>query len=327
MTDQEELDYYIMFPSFPVSPKDPTITSAMDNQDRRDDFVFVYEEDKRPVVVLLGWAGCQDKYLAKYSAIYEEKSCITLRYTAPVDCLFLRRDKMPYIGKRLVQVLLDKSLGEHPIFFHIFSNGGAFLYEYVSVAMQQAGSPFQVKGVIFDSAPGERRVLSLYRAISAIIGGHPLTNIPMSFVITFFLSVIWIVEIFIQSSLRKGKMMASLASLAEEPYSCPQLFLYSNTDTLISSADVEKFATRRAERGVKVEMVLFTDSPHVKHFTTYRDVYVNTVCNFVNESLRIKQKTIEGNNDGQCIDDDDVNLIDTQGLTKRVVLPHEATKQ
>lgn len=71
-------------------------------------------------------------------------SCITLRYTAPVDCLFLRRDKMPYIGKRLVQVLLDKSLGEHPIFFHIFSNGGAFLYEYVSVAMQQAGSPFQV---------------------------------------------------------------------------------------------------------------------------------------------------------------------------------------
>lgn len=95
----------------------------------------------------------------------------------------------------------------------------------------------------------------------------------------------------------------------------------------VSFKDVEKFATRRAERGVKVEMVLFTDSPHVKHFTTYRDVYVNTVCNFVNESLRIKQKTIEGNNDGQCIDDDDVNLIDTQGLTKRVVLPHEATKQ
>ena len=51
---------------------------------------------------------------------------------------------MPYIGKRLVQVIMDKNLGEHPIFFHIFSNGGAFLYEYVSVAMQKAGSPFQV---------------------------------------------------------------------------------------------------------------------------------------------------------------------------------------
>lgn len=30
--------------------------------------------------------------------------------------------------------------------------------------------------------------------------------------------------------------MASLASLAEEPYTCPQLFLYSNTDALISAA-------------------------------------------------------------------------------------------
>lgn len=88
---------------------------------------------------------------------------------------------------------------------------------------------------------------------------------------------------------------------------------------------MEKFATRRAERGVKVEMVLFTDSPHVKHFTTYRDVYVNTVCNFVNESLRKKEKIIE-ENDAQCIDTDDINLIETQGLTKRVVLPHEATK-
>jgi len=71
MTDQEDLDYYIMFPSFPPSPKDPTLTAT--GQDQREEFVFVYEEDKRPVVILLGWAGCQDRYLAKYSSIYEEK--------------------------------------------------------------------------------------------------------------------------------------------------------------------------------------------------------------------------------------------------------------
>lgn len=71
MSDQEDLDYYIMFPSFPPSPKDPTLTAT--GQDQREEFVFVYEEDKRPVVILLGWAGCQDRYLAKYSSIYEEK--------------------------------------------------------------------------------------------------------------------------------------------------------------------------------------------------------------------------------------------------------------
>lgn len=60
-----DLDYCLTFPSFP--DENDTI------EDHQDEFVFVYEDDKRPVVVLLGWAGCQDKYLAKYSAIYEEK--------------------------------------------------------------------------------------------------------------------------------------------------------------------------------------------------------------------------------------------------------------
>lgn len=77
MSDQEDLDYYIMYPSFPPSPKDPTSTAT--EQDQREEFVFVYEEDKRPVVILLGWAGCQDRYLAKYSSIYEEK-----RYSEPM---------------------------------------------------------------------------------------------------------------------------------------------------------------------------------------------------------------------------------------------------
>ena len=88
---------------------------------------------------------------------------------------------------------------------------------------------------------------------------------------------------------------------------------------------MEKFASRRAERGVKVQMVLFTNSPHVKHYATYRDVYVNTVCNFINDTLRKKQIKVE-ENDPVC-DEEDIILQETlPGLTKRVVLPHEATK-
>lgn len=30
-------------------------------------------DSKVPVVVLLGWAGCRDKYLSKYSAVYENE--------------------------------------------------------------------------------------------------------------------------------------------------------------------------------------------------------------------------------------------------------------
>lgn len=72
--EMTELDYYITFPSLhpPASPNEHE--ELIERQcDQRDEFVFVYEDDKRPVVILLGWAGCQDRYLAKYSAIYEEK--------------------------------------------------------------------------------------------------------------------------------------------------------------------------------------------------------------------------------------------------------------
>jgi hypothetical protein len=61
----DDLEYYIKFPS--PTLKDSTPTSET------EEFVFVYDEDKLPVVMLLGWAGCQDKYLSKYSVIYEER--------------------------------------------------------------------------------------------------------------------------------------------------------------------------------------------------------------------------------------------------------------
>lgn len=51
---------------------------------------------------------------------------------------------MPNIGKRLVQVIAERSLDEHPIFFHVFSNGGAFLYQHVSLAIQQSNNPIKV---------------------------------------------------------------------------------------------------------------------------------------------------------------------------------------
>ncbi|XP_018359470.1 PREDICTED: LOW QUALITY PROTEIN: transmembrane protein 53 [Trachymyrmex cornetzi] len=353
MSEQEDLDYYIMFPSFPPSPKDQTLTAGGQNQ--REEFVFVYEEDKRPVVILLGWAGCQDRYLAKYSSIYEDKSCITLRYTAPVEYLFWRRDKMPYIGKRLLQVITDERLDEHPIFFHVFSNGGAFLYQHISLAMQRANTPFKVRGVIFDSAPGERRLTALFKAISAIIGGNPSrtcrchsssrSSSPYSGSSRAAYHIMSIDRIIselyrrctVYMSIYDRQVIAQAFSrtpiptnpiaLAEEAYSWPQLFLYSNSDTLIPASDVEKFASRRAERGVRVQLVLFTNSPHVKHYTTYRDVYVNTVCSFIHECLISPSPSRSLLTVDRGDDRGSQSYDAPPDLTKRVVLPHEAGKQ
>ncbi|XP_014206151.1 transmembrane protein 53 [Copidosoma floridanum] len=317
--------------------------SSASSQGSSDDFVFVYDEAKRPLVVLLGWAGCQDKYLAKYSAIYEERSCITLRCTAPLACLFYRRHKLPSMSKRLLKVITEKCSDGRPVFFHVFSNGGAIFYQHISSAMQQAGSPIKVEGVIFDSSPGQRRIMSLYRAISAVMGGNVITNVPVSFAFTLFLSIFWFIEIVMHSLGSKNTVYTDPTALTEEKYSCPQLFLYSNADKMVSASDVEKFARKRAERGVRTQLVLFANSPHVKHYAAYRDVYVNAVCGFINECLMNERPAgshrSTADNKDDCSDDgkdansericSDKSLTDspltTPKLTKRIVRVDEAT--
>lgn len=61
----DELKFQLKFP----------LSTARDRMTDRekDDFIFIYDEEKLPVIVLFGWTGCQDKYLSKYSAIYEER--------------------------------------------------------------------------------------------------------------------------------------------------------------------------------------------------------------------------------------------------------------
>lgn len=61
---EDTLEYFIKFPT-------PNFRNQIDSAE--SDFVFVYKETNVPIVMLLGWAGCQDRYLMKYSKIYEDR--------------------------------------------------------------------------------------------------------------------------------------------------------------------------------------------------------------------------------------------------------------
>ncbi|XP_022906425.2 transmembrane protein 53 [Onthophagus taurus] len=278
MAELDNLEYYIKFPN---PNYNYTQTTNGDS-----DFVFVIDENKVPVILLFGWAGCQDKYLSKYSQIYEERGLITLRYTAPVKCLFWKRYQMIQIGQKIVKLLIDLNFESHPIVVHCFSNGGAFLYQNFSSALSKSPKPLQIKGVIVDSAPGKRRLGSLYRAISNIIGGTFWYNLPMSILITIVCSIMWIYEI-LSSLLKPGCSIQSdpFEILKKEKNTWPQHFIYSKADVLIPYQDIEYFADYRENVGVNVTRLCYEDSPHVKHYTHNKESYVNSVCNFINKCL------------------------------------------
>lgn len=65
---EDALEYFIKFPKL-----------TADN-----DFALLdgnEENNNVPIVMLLGWAGCQDRYLMKYSKIYEERGYVDLCLT------------------------------------------------------------------------------------------------------------------------------------------------------------------------------------------------------------------------------------------------------
>lgn len=66
---EDSLEYFIKFPP-PISAVDNVYPS---NGYADCDFNFASDETNTPIVLLLGWAGCQDRYLMKYSKIYEDR--------------------------------------------------------------------------------------------------------------------------------------------------------------------------------------------------------------------------------------------------------------
>lgn len=98
----------------------------------------------------------------------------------------------------------------------------------------------QVRGVIFDSAPGDRHMIGLYRAISAIYGKQKPLNFIVSWMITWCLLIVWFFEdtyeyikyLFCPSD--DSRQPANpFRNLKDEENCWPQMFLYSKQDMLI----------------------------------------------------------------------------------------------
>uniref|UniRef100_A0A452VJ20 Transmembrane protein 53 n=1 Tax=Ursus maritimus TaxID=29073 RepID=A0A452VJ20_URSMA len=118
---------------------------------------------RQPLVILLGWGGCTDKNLAKYSAIY--LGCIVIRYTAPWHMVFFSESlgipSLRVLAQKLLELLFDYEIEKEPLLFHVFSNAGVMLYRYVLELLQthRRFCHLRVVGTIFDSGPGDSNLV------------------------------------------------------------------------------------------------------------------------------------------------------------------------
>lgn len=68
--EEDDFEYDITFPT----RKAFSLNEAACPAENLDDFAYEGDSSEpEPVVFLLGWAGCKDKYLAKYSEFYVQR--------------------------------------------------------------------------------------------------------------------------------------------------------------------------------------------------------------------------------------------------------------
>mmetsp|Transcript_101202 Transcript_101202/g.325134 ORF Transcript_101202/g.325134 Transcript_101202/m.325134 type:complete len:300 (-) Transcript_101202:61-960(-) len=250
---------------------------------------------KALVVVLLGWWGSTDNALSKFAQLYLDRGISVLRFTAHGGETFRGADRRSSVAAALLDEVERTSCvagGEHPqLLFHMMSNNGASLYTSMMECAQQRGKYQWVigatRGVVYDCAPGN---LTLPVFVKAFLATRPPLSLRLGLLVppsALLLLLLWAV--------RRWPVRAALAllavggslwrggsnnyneeyhhKLASDPTTCPQLFLYSSGDALVSHEAVECLIEQRRRRSVEVMAQRFEGVPHMELLRHRRPEY------------------------------------------------------
>lgn len=268
--EDDDIDYNLVFPE--------ALTSETH-----------WRGSKEPVVILLGWAGCRDKHLVKYSSMYTEKGCITLRYTAPLKTVFISEPfgykELRHTASKLLQTLFDYEVENNPIFFHVFSNGGFMLYRYVVELLQQDQqfSALCVLGTVVDSAPGSGNVKGAVLALRNTLG--PQMNVFVRYLLlALFAFTVFLLRIVLYP-VTKYFHKNHYDALMEKPAPWPQLYLYSSADKVIRHTDVERMVEALRTRRLLVQSFDYRTSAHVSLFRDFPEDYSRRCLDFLNSCI------------------------------------------
>ncbi|KAF7485100.1 transmembrane protein 53 [Marmota monax] len=251
-----------------------------------------------PVVILLGWGGCRDKNLAKYSAIYHERGCIVIRYTAPWHMVFFSESlgipSLRLLAQKLLELLFDYEIEREPLLFHVFSNAGVMLYRYVLELLQthRRFCHLRVVGTIFDSGPGDNNLVGALRALAVILE-HQHALMRLLLLVAFTLvAVLFHILLAPLTGLFHTRFYDKLRN-AESHW--PELYLYSKADEIVLARDVERMVEARLAHRVLVRSVDFVSSAHVSHLRDYPTYYTSLCVDFMRSCVQYSGPTPEIN--------------------------------
>uniref|UniRef100_A0A915CYU4 Transmembrane protein 53 n=1 Tax=Ditylenchus dipsaci TaxID=166011 RepID=A0A915CYU4_9BILA len=245
-----------------------------------------------PLVIHLGWAGCKDRYLAKYSKIYEDINLSIARFTVPlskVRCYSSYRQFAVEIYEKILN--LDEKELKFPIFFHLFSMNGCSLFsalwDLLDTTSNGNAIKRNVKGIIFDSCPANVMPWQSADAVSfasfSPSQSNSLSRHSYRYALTGAFSLhraaVWLRSNFEPNIYEQHFSYFHLLKIPDLPKQ--QLYLYSSVDKICSASSIEYFQTAQLDRSCNLTVKRWDDSPHVEHLRHHAEVYTNLCVEFV----------------------------------------------
>lgn len=99
--------------------------------------------NRNPIVAILGWNSAQDKHLAKYSEIFENKGFDTIRLPANPFNTFILLSRVKDVSLKLLNILIEmKSDPYQPVILYSLSMGGFDVYYFIHQAISTPGQKY-----------------------------------------------------------------------------------------------------------------------------------------------------------------------------------------
>uniref|UniRef100_A0A914WY02 Transmembrane protein 53 n=1 Tax=Plectus sambesii TaxID=2011161 RepID=A0A914WY02_9BILA len=248
-----------------------------------------------PLVFLFGWAGCRDRYLAKYGAMYDKQNCMTVRYTTPLHKV---RAQGGYSGFALhvYEAFADLHAEDRPIVFHVFSMNGCSLFSSLWDLLDSVDDGIavkaRVKGLVFDSCPAHTSSWQSANAISFATMPPPTYSDSIRFLYRCLLAAYFLTrraQVWIQSwwdprAYAKQSAYYRMMEYADLPKD--QLYLYSKADDICTYESIEEFRATQVVTGARIDAICWPDSPHVDHGRKYPEEYSNACIAFLRKVVR-----------------------------------------
>ncbi len=265
----------------------------------------------KPLVVLGGWLGCQSRFLQKYISLYESLGMNVLPVIASphaiVEATFhtgfsqtseRQKGTLSSMEECALEVMADIKLQEaHVVFFHVFSNGGCFLWEHLRRTMDATsdshnqvrnlqanrGLKTKIKGVVFDSCPAwfgeDTSVLSTAlnhcsedekNAIRKRFGPGVLCGEDKE-----------------QRKVRIQRNREYFEFLRDDRFDIPQLYLYCKNDSLSDYGMICDLIVARTNKCTgPIIQRQWVDSVHCAHLLKHPKDYAQAICDFTALALR-----------------------------------------